>query len=64
MRAQARSSPSATAETSDLQTNNRRPVVTTSPRATSFSPGAGARKLILYYTVSTSRSGGASVSAA
>ena len=63
--AQGVSSPSLeTVITSALHTNSLRPAVSTSPRATIFCPHAGARKLILYSTVSTSRPSGARVNAA
>ena len=63
--AQGVSSPSPeTATTSASHTNSLRPAISTSPRATISRPYTGARKLILYSTVSTSRPSGATVNAA
>src|SRR5882724_3912841 len=56
--------PSLTATTSPLQTVTVRPGFVTRPRATSRSPCAGDRKLILYSMVSASEFGGVSVIAA
>lgn len=62
-RAHGDSTPLLTANASPWHTVMVRPERTTRPRATSFSPRAGAKRLTLNSTVSTSEPGGIKVNA-